>query len=430
MTETPNAWSPWPARSSSQENNKFYAILSNKLCPLWQQDNREGEKMKEKIKFPFLAALSLAAIAGFIACKGQKSTPEEQTGGITKMDLKKESFGRLPDGAGIELYTLTNKNGLRVRIMTYGATVVSLEVPDRNGKLGDIVLGYDSLDGYLKANPYFGSIVGRYGNRIARGKFTLDGVTYQLAKNNGENHLHGGIKGFDKVVWKAEPVKEQGAVGVKLSYLSKDGEEGYPGNLSVTVVYALTDENELKISYEATTDKPTPVNLTNHSYFNLAGQGNGDIFGNELMLNADAYTPVDEGLIPTGEILPVKGTPIDFTSPKPIGAQIAEVKGGYDLNFVLRGGSGKLELAARVSELTSGRIMEIETTEPGIQFYSGNFLDGSITGKAGKVYKQHYGFCLETQHFPDSPNKPNFLSTILRPGEVYKSLTVHRFSAK
>ena len=389
--------------------------------------------MKGTFRIILLTAVAATAVAGFISCKSQKATPKEQTGGVTKMDIQKESFGKLPDGTEIDIYTLTNKNGLKARIMTYGATVVSLEVPDRNGRIGDIVLGYDSLDGYLKASPYFGSIVGRYGNRIAKGKFTLDSVTYELAKNNGENHLHGGIKGFDKVVWTAEPVRGEGSVGVKLSYLSKDGEEGYPGNLSVTVIYTLTDENELKISYAATTDKATPVNLTHHSYFNLAGQGEGNILGNELMLNAEAYTPVDEGLIPTGEILPVKGSPMDFTSPKAIGAQIADVKGGYDHNFVLRGSGGggrKLELAAQVYEPTTGRVMEIYTTEPGIQFYSGNFLDGTITGKGGKIYQKHYGFCLETQHFPDSPNHPNFPPTILRPGEKYTSLTVHKFSAK
>lgn len=386
--------------------------------------------MKETIKFVLFAAYLGAAVAGFISCKSQKPTPKEQTGGVIKMDIQKESFGRLPDGTEIELYTLANSHGLRVRIMTYGATVVSLEVPDRNGKLTDIVLGHDSLDGYLKASPYFGSIVGRYGNRIAKGRFVLDGVTYELAKNNAENHLHGGIKGFDKAVWRAEPVREEGAVGVKFNYLSKDGEEGYPGNLPCTVIYALIEENELKISYEATTDKPTPVNLTHHSYFNLAGQGEGDILGNVLMLNADAYTPVDEGFIPTGEILSVKGSPMDFTSPKAIGAQMADVKGGYDHNFVLRGSGGKLGLAAQVYEPTTGRVMEIYTTEPGIQFYSGNFLDGTITGKGGKVYQEHYGFCLETQHFPDSPNHPKFPSTILRPGEKYTSLTVHKFLAK
>jgi len=347
------------------------------------------------------------------------------------MDLKKESFGRLPDGTEIDIYTLTNRNGLRVRIMTYGATIVSLEAPDREGKLADIVLGYDSLEGYMKVNPYFGCIVGRYANRIAGGRFVLDGITYELAKNDGKNHLHGGVKGFDKVVWTAdEPVRREGAVGVKMGYLSKDGEEGYPGNLACTVIYELTDQNELKISYEATTDKPTPVNLTNHSYFNLAGQGNGDILGHGLMVNADAYTPVGEGLIPNGTITPVENTPMDFTKLKAMGAQIGQVEGGYDINFVLRGTQGELGLAAQVYEPTSGRVMEIDTTEPGIQFYTGNFLDGTITGKGGKVYKQHYGFCLETQHFPDSPNKLDFPSTILRPGEKYSSLTICKFSTK
>jgi aldose 1-epimerase len=387
-------------------------------------------RMKNVLKIVFLTALAGVAAATYIACKSQKAIPTEKTGGVTKMDIQKTSFGRLPDGTEIELYALTNTNGIKARIMTYGATLVSLETPDRNGKFADIVLGFDSLVGYLGANPYFGSTVGRYANRIAQGQFILDGVTHPLAKNNGQNHLHGGIKGFDKVVWRAEPVRQEGAAGVKLSYLSRDGEEGYPGNLSVTVVYTLTEENELRISYRATTDKATPVNLTNHSYFNLAGQGNGDILGHELMLNADSYTPVDEGLIPTGEILPVEGSPMDFRGLKAIGARIDEVKGGYDHNYVLRGGGGKLELAARVDEPTSGRVMEIDTTEPGIQFYTGNFLDGTITGKGGKVYKQHYGFCLETQHFPDSPNKPNFPSTILRPGEEYSSLTVYKFSTK
>jgi aldose 1-epimerase len=341
------------------------------------------------------------------------------------MDIQKESFGQLPDGTAVEIYTLTNGTGITARLMTYGATLVSLEVPDRSGKPGDIVLGYDSLDGYVKNSPYFGSIVGRYGNRIAKGRFTLDGVTYELATNNGENHLHGGIKGYDKVVWSAEPVQRDGEVGVKFSYLSPDGEEGYPGNLNITVTYLLTDRNELTIGYEATTDKATPVNLTHHSYFNVAGSG--DILGHELMINADAYTPVDAGLIPTGEIRPVKGTPFDFTTRHTIGERIAQVEGGYDHNFVLRGG-GKMDLAARVIEPGSGRVMEISTTEPGLQFYAGNFLDGTITGKGGRVYNKHAGFCLETQHFPDSPNKPGFPSTILRPDDVYKSLTVHKFS--
>lgn len=386
--------------------------------------------MKRKPMMISWMALVFCVCTVYIGCKSQKTTPAEQPKGVTKMDIQKQSFGQLPNGTGVDIYTLTNNKGLRVRIMTYGGTIVSLEVPDRTGEIGDIVLGYDRLEGYVKSSPYFGSLIGRYGNRIAKGRFTLDSVTYELAKNNGENHLHGGIRGFDKVVWTAEPVKEPRAVGLKLSYLSKDGEEGYPGSLSCTVFYTVTDENELKISYEAQTDKATPVNLTSHSYFNLAGQGEGDVLGNELMLNADFFTPVDEGLIPTGEILPVKDTPWDFTKPKAIGAQIAEVPGGYDHNFVLRDGEVKLRLAAQVYEPKSGRAMEISTIEPGIQFYSGNFLDGSITGKSGKVYNKHYGFCLETQHFPDSPNKPNFPSTILRPGDVYKSLTVHTFYTK
>jgi len=346
------------------------------------------------------------------------------------MFVKMEPFGSLPDGTAVDLYTLTNEHGLKARLMTYGAILVSLEVPDRHGSLGDIVLGYDALDGYIKNNPYFGAIVGRYGNRIAKGQFTLNGATYTLAKNNGENHLHGGLKGYDKVVWKAEAVKEADAVGVKFTYLSKDGEEGYPGNLSVAVIYTLSNADELKISYEATTDKATPVNLTHHSYFNLAGQGNGDILGHELMLNADRYTSVDDGLIPTGELAPVKGTPMDFTAAMTIGSRIGGVKGGYDHNYVLASGGGIMVLAARVYEPTSGRVMEISTVEPGIQFYSGNFLDGTITGKSGKVYRKHFGFCLETQHFPDSPNKPDFPSTILNPDQKYSTLTVHKFLVK
>ncbi|MGA2586161.1 MAG: aldose epimerase family protein [Candidatus Aminicenantales bacterium] len=344
--------------------------------------------------------------------------------------MTKEPFGHLPDGSAVEIFTLKNDGGLKARLMTYGAILVSLEVPGRDGRPGDVVLGYDTLDGYVKNNPYFGAIVGRYGNRIAKGLFTLDGAAYKLAVNNGENHLHGGVRGFDKVVWAAEPVKETGAVGVKFTYLSKDGEEGYPGNLACAVTYRLTNDNELKISYEATTDKSTPVNLTHHSYWNLAGQGNGDILRHELGLNADRYTPVDKGLIPTGELVPVKGTPMDFTTPTAIGRRIAQVEGGYDHNYVLNRTGEELSPAARLYDPQSGRTMEISTTEPGIQFYSGNFLDGTITGKSGKVYQKHYGLCLETQHFPDSPNKLNFPSTILKPGRVYKSLTVHKFSTR
>ncbi len=370
----------------------------------------------------------LSVVLWLPQCRTQPEEEATLSQGKVKMDIFKEEFGRLPDGTVIDLYTLNNSQGLRARIMTYGAIVVSLEVPDREGKVADITLGYDSLDGYLETTPYFGAVVGRYGNRIAKGRFTLDGMEYTLATNNGENHLHGGIKGFDKVVWTAEPVREDDAVGVKLSYLSPDGEEGYPGNLQSVVTYWITEANEFKVTYLAETDRVTPVNLTHHSYFNLAGQGTGDILGHELMLSADRYTPVDEGLIPTGELRAVASTPFDFTTPHTVGERIAQVEGGYDHNFVLNKDGDELTLAARVAEPSSGRVMEIFTTEPGIQFYAGNFLDGSITGKVGKVYHKHYGFCLETQHFPDSPNHAHFPSTILRPGEQYQSLTIHRFS--
>ena len=346
--------------------------------------------------------------------------------GPTTVSIQKESFGQTTSGKQIDLYTLTNANGLKVRIINYGATLVSLEVPDRNGKLADVTLGYDSLEGYIKDASYLGTTVGRYANRIARGKFTIKGVDYQLATNNGENHLHGGKKGFNKRIWNAEKVKTVEGPRVKLSYLSKDGEEAYPGNLTCTVTYTLTNDNELKISYEAETDKATPINLSHHSYFNLAGQGNGDILGHKLMLNANKYTPVDEDLIPTGEIKNVKGTPLDFTQAELIGSRIDQVPGGYDNNFVLNSGGDSLALAARVYEPNSGRVMEIYTTEPGMQFYTGNFLEG-IKGKSGKVYDKQYGFCLETQHFPDSPNKPNFPSTILNPGEKYTQTTIHKF---
>lgn len=334
----------------------------------------------------------------------------------------------------VDLYTLTNVNGLEARIMTYGATVVSLKVPDRRGKLADVVLGYESLEGYLKNSPFFGAIVGRYGNRIGKGRFSLNGKQYTLAKNNGENTLHGGIKGFDKVVWKAKEVKKKGGNSLSLSYLSKDGEEGFPGNLSVTVVYTLTNNNELKIEYSATTDKTTVINLTHHSYFNLAGEGS--ILNHELMIDANRFTPVDEGLIPTGELRSVKGTPMDFTRSSLIGARIDQQDEqltfgkGYDHNWVLNNPGGKLAFAARAYEPGSGRVMEVFTTEPGLQFYSGNFLDGTITGKGGQVYKQRYGFCLETQHFPDSPNKPKFPSTVLKLGQHYTSTTIYKFAVK
>jgi aldose 1-epimerase len=346
------------------------------------------------------------------------------------MEITREVFGSLPDGPAVDIYTLKNTAGLEARIMTYGATLVSLRVPNRGGVFADVNLGFDTLAGYLGTHPYFGVIVGRYANRIAKARFTLDGVEYRLAPNSNGNTLHGGLRGFDKVVWTAEALQVADGVGLRLAYLGKDGEEGYPGNLAVTVVYMLTNTNELRISYEAMTDKKTPVNLTNHAYWNLKGEGNGDILGHILRLEADRITGVDSAvnLIPTGEILPVAGTPFDFTSPHAIGERIAQVEGGYDHNFVLKGCSGLIGLAARVEEPGSGRILEIWTDQPAIQLYTGNFLDGTVAGKGGKAYRKHYGFCLETQHFPDSPNHPNFPSTILEPGKTYRTTTVHKFS--
>jgi len=358
-----------------------------------------------------------------------KAKPEAKE--IRQMSANKESFGKTPDGKQVDLYTLTNTRGIRARITSFGAILVSLEVADRDGSLVDITLGFDKLDGYLGVHPYFGAIVGRYANRIGKAAFKLDGKVYKLAANNGENHLHGGTKGFDKAVWRLEDLGVKGAGAmVKMSYISEDGEEGYPGNLACSVTYTLTEDNKLEISYDAETDKKTVVNLTNHSYFNLAGQGTGDILGHELMLNADKYTVVDKGLIPTGENRSVKGTPMDFTTPMTIGSRIGQVEGGYDHNYVLNSRGGTLALAAKVYEPTSGRVMEIYTDQPGVQFYTGNFLDGSVTGKAGKVYQKNYGFCLETQHFPDSPNKPDFPSVVLLPGQRYATVTVYKFSTK
>jgi aldose 1-epimerase len=348
---------------------------------------------------------------------------------------KKSTFGKTPDGEQVDLYTLTNKNGVEAAITTYGGAVVSLKVPDRHGTLEDIVLGYDSVDGYVNDKSYFGAIIGRYGNRIGHAQFTLDGKTYTLAKNNGENTLHGGIKGFNKAPWTAKEIPAKDGQALELTYLSKDGEEGFPGNLHVRVIYTLTDSNELKIDYSATTDKKTVVNLTNHSYFNLAGSG--DILGHVLMIEADKFTPVDPGLIPTGELRDVAGTPFDFRKPTAIGARInaddeqIKLGGGYDHNFVLRRKMGDpISLAARVVEPASGRILEVWTTEPGMQFYTGNFLDGSVHGKGGAAYAKRSAFCLETQHFPDSPNHPKFPSTVLKPGERYHTTTIYRFSVE
>lgn len=350
--------------------------------------------------------------------------------------LEKQPFGKTAEGQQIDMYKLSNKNGIEVSIITYGGIVTSLKVPDRNGKIEDVVLGFDTLDSYLPRIPYFGALIGRYGNRIAKGKFSLNGVEYTLAKNNGENSLHGGIKGFDKAVWTARDASTADAAALELTYVSKDMEEGYPGSLSCTVVYSLNDKNEIKIDYSATTDKDTVVNLTNHSYFNLAGQGEGDILSHELTLHAAKFTPVDAGLIPTGELRSVAGTPFDFEKPMVIGSRINQddeqlkLGKGYDHNFVVDGQAGTLRPAARVYEPKSGRVLEVETVEPGIQFYTGNFLDGSNRGKGGKVYQQRYGFCLETQHYPDSPNHPDFPSTVLKPGVRYQTTTVWRFSVQ
>ena len=388
--------------------------------------------MRIPARTTIFAALALVIGLAGPACKKEAAPPGKtaaETGGPS-MAITRESFARLPDGTPIEVYTLRNEAGLEARIMTYGATLLSMKVPDRAGVLADVTLGFDTVDGYLGAHPYFGAIIGRYANRIAKARFTIDGVEYRLASNNNDNTLHGGVKGFDKVVWDAEAIEPDDGAGLRLTYLSQNGEEGFPGNLAVTVVYTLTNANELRIDYEATTDKKTPVNLTNHAYWNLKGEGNGDILGHVLQIEADRITEVDSAvnLIPTGRILPVAGTPFDFTSPHAIGERIAQVEGGYDHNFVLTSGGGKLALAARVEEPESGRIMEVWTDQPAIQLYTGNFLDGSVGGKGGKAYQKHYGLCLETQHFPDSPNHSNFPSTILEPGQTYRTTTVHRFS--
>jgi aldose 1-epimerase len=357
-----------------------------------------------------------------------------QTSSKQKSGVQQQDFGTR-DGRPVILYTLTNAHGVEVRAMNYGGIILSLRVPDRKGQLADIVLGHEKAEGYMPNPPYLGAIVGRYANRIANGTFTLEGKTYTLPKNDGPNTLHGGItRTFDKVLWDGEPLK--GKNGIAFTYLSKDGEEGFPGNLKVTVSYTLTDSNELVIDYQATTDKATPINVSQHSYFNLKGEGNGDILDHEIMINADKFTPVDKNLIPTGELRAVKGTPFDFTTSTKIGARIEDpyeqmVLGhGYDHNFVLNRKGAGLSLAARVYEPTTGRVLEVSTTQPAVQFYTGNFLDGSVTGKEGHVYKRRYGLCLETQHYPDSPNHPDFPSTILKPGEKFHQTTVFKFSAK
>lgn len=344
-------------------------------------------------------------------------------------------YGSMAAGKGVSMFTLTNTNGIEMQVLDYGGIITSLRTPDRHGVLGDIVLGFDNITGYLTTSPYFGAIVGRYANRIAKGQFTLDDKTYKLAVNNGQNSLHGGRVGFDKVVWRGVSFDSSanGRVGVVLSYTSADGEEGYPGTVNATVTYTLTDSDDLIIDYHATTDKATPINLSQHTYFNLAGQGSGSIINQIISINADAYTPVDTTLIPTGVLQPVAGTPFDLRTPVGIGVHVNEqdsqlrIAGGYDHNFVLNRKGDGLVLAARAFDPVSGRVLEVSTTEPGLQFYSGNFLDGSIMGKGSSVYAKRFGFCLETQHFPDSPNQNAFPSTILRPGAEYKSRTVFAF---
>lgn len=386
--------------------------------------------------FPILLALATS-------CTGsseKKETSEAINETSKEMNIVKSDFGKLEDGTSVSLFTLTNENGVEVKITNYGGIITSLKVPDKEGNLEDVVLGFDTLEGYTseaykEAGPYFGAIIGRYGNRIANAKFTLDGEEYQLAPNNNPNHLHGGVKGYDKVVWEAEEMRTDDGVGLKLHYVSEDMEEGYPGTLTVDVVYTLTNDNEIVMDYKATTDKKTIVNLTNHSYFNLNG-GKSDILDHEVMINADKFIPVDRTLIPTGEIRDVEGTPFDFTSPTAVGAKIQEDNEqlkyglGYDHCWVVNGNNGEMRLAATVYEPNSGRYMEVHSTEPGIQFYSGNFLDGSLTGSRDIVYKHRYGLALETEHFPDAPNQPDFPSVELNPGETYHTQTIYKFSTK
>ena len=367
--------------------------------------------------------------------RGTKDGKDAKSGGAVA-GIQRSEFGKTPDGAAVDLYTLTNRNGVVAKVTNLGGIVTELWVPDKDGNKANVVLGFNKLEQYTDGHPYFGAICGRVANRIKAGRFKLDGEEHKLATNNGPNHLHGGVRGFDKMVWQAESKETRDGPALRLTYLSPDGEEGYPGNLTSVVTYTLTNDDELRIDYEATTDKPTIVNLTNHSYFNLAGEGSGTILGHELTLNADRYTPVDKTGIPTGQVAPVKGTVLDFTRPTPIGERIEEAAaqppgGGYDHNFVINGGGkGDLVPAARVRDPVSGRVMEVHTTEPGVQLYTGNYLDASEVGPSGHPYEKHAGFCLEAQHYPDSINQPDFPSIVLRPGQTYRQTTVHRFSAE
>lgn len=374
-----------------------------------------------------IGAISIIGLVILMICFSEESS--KQNTGDSRLFIDREKFGQTNEGVSVDLFTLTNDNGLTVKITNYGGIVTSMLVPDKMGNYEDVVLGFDNLQNYLDGHPYFGSLIGRYANRIAKGMFELKGVLYYLAANNGENHLHGGNRGFDKVVWDSEPFVEENEVGLNLSYLSKDMEEGYPGNLNVKVTYRLTNENQLIIDYFAETDKACPVNLTHHSYFNLTA-GKENILNHKVMINANSYVGIDNNLIPTGQIRDLIGTEMDFTLPKIIGSRIDMVDGGYDHCYIINKNPDDMSLIARVHEETSGRIMEVYSTEPGVQFYSGNFLDGSIKGKNGIVYDKHFGFCLETQHFPDSPNQKDFPSTILYPGESYTYSTIYEFSVK
>jgi aldose 1-epimerase len=415
-------------RDPAPAEGELTAVASGRYGHIFQPCSSTRPQGGPRVtKTAVILTLASALVLGGCA---QKKEPPMTT------SLNKTPFGQTPSGQAVDLYTLKNASGMEVGIMTKGATVVSVKAPGRNGQFADVVLGFDTLDGYVDAKntAFFGAIVGRYGNRIAKGRFTLDGKEYKLALNNGPNTLHGGNVGFDKAVWTAQALA--GDTGVQFTYVSKDGEEGYPGTLTAKVTYTLTAANELKIDYSATSDKDTVVNLTNHSYFNLSGAGEGTILDETLQIFASRFTPVDAGLIPTGELKPVAGTPFDFLQPTAIGARIGSTDeqivrgGGYDHNWVLDGAMGTLHPAAKVTDPKSGRVLEVSTTEPGVQFYTGNFLDGTLTGKGGKLIQKRFGFCLETQHFPDSPNQPAFPTTTLKPGAEYKSTTIFKFSVQ
>ncbi len=390
------------------------------------------KKYTSKQSLLMLALFGSLSIGGVTSCTSNE-TKEQATDSTTAeqvaANIKKEPFGTAPDGQEVSLYTLSNKNGVTVKITNYGAIVTSIITPDKDGKMGDVVLGFDNVKGYIPNDPHIGGVIGRYANRIAKGRFAIDGQEYKLATNNGPNHLHGGNIGFDRVVWQAEEMPEQNAI--KLTYVSKDMEEGYPGNLTATVVYTLTEDNSLRIDYTATTDKATPVNLTNHSYFNLSAGADKDILNDVVQINADKYTASDKDLIPTGELVPVKGTPYDFTEAQPVGTRINNLQGyGYDLNYVINNGGDELTHAATVFDPTTGREMEVLTTQPGIQLYTAYHLDGSLTGKNNTKYNRYAGLCLEAQHYPDSPNQPKFPNTVIKPGETYQETTIYKFSVR